>query len=108
MPLFLTDYDDSTGPAELGELWALTKDSQRLRLIVQTHPEGWSLCLCRNGDVLRRDHVRRRARVILLAARWRANAEQAGWCLLRADEVHGRTDSDGPGRRRIRGLASNR
>jgi hypothetical protein len=108
MPLFLTDYDDSTGPAELGELWALTKDSQRLRLIVQTHPEGWSLCLCRDGDLLRRDQVRRRARVILLDARWRANAEQSGWCLLRADEVHGRTESDTPRRRPFARLASNK
>lgn len=104
MPLTLAEYDEATGPDELGELWALTKDGQRLRLVVQTHPEGWSLCLCRDGEVLRRDHIRRRARVILVASRWRANAEQAGWSLVRAEEIHGRfeREADGPTRRRQR------
>lgn len=101
MPLTLTEYDDTTGPAELGELWALTKDGQRLRLIVQTHPEGWSLCLCRDGIVLRRDRIRRRSRVVLVAARWRANAQQAGWALLRMEEVHGRGDDSARRRQRL-------
>lgn len=108
MPLALTDYDDSTGPAELGELWTLRKDTQRLRLVVHTHPDGWSLCLCRDGVVLRRDQIRRRARVILVAARWRANAEQAGWSVVRLEEIHGRVDreSDQSGRRRTRTVPS--
>ena len=105
MPLTLAEYDDATGPAELGELWALAKDGQRLRLVVRTHPAGWSLFLCRDGVVLRRDHIRRRARLILVASRWRTNAEQAGWALLRMDEVQGRVDrdADNSARRRRRG-----
>lgn len=102
MPLTLRDYDESTGPDELGELWVLTKDQQRLRLVVQTHPDGWSLCLCRDGVVLRRDQVRRRARLILMAARWRTNAEQAGWTLLRAEEILGRLEPERAARRRFR------
>ena len=102
MPLTLSDYDASTGPAELGELWALAKDGQRLRLVVQTHPEGWSLCLCRDGLVLRRDQVRRRARLIFVAQRWRANAEQAGWSLVRVEEIQGWLDRESGGHPRRR------
>lgn len=103
MPLTLTEYDHATGAEELGELWALTKDGQRLRLVVQTHPDGWTLCLCRDGVVLRRDQIRRRARLMFVSARWRANAQQAGWSLVRMEEVHGRfdRDADRPGRRRL-------
>jgi hypothetical protein len=100
MPITLTEFDAALGPTELGELWALGKDGKRLRLIVQTQPKGWLLCLCQDGEALRRDHIRRRARVILIASRWRTNAEQAGWDVLRVEEIDAKPGDDLPRRRR--------
>lgn len=87
MPLRLTQYDVAEGAVDLGELWALAHDGHGLRLVVRTHPKGWQLCLCRDGEVLRLDNVRQKARVAFLAARWLANAEKAGWTRLRAETI---------------------
>ena len=100
MPWTLTEYNETLGPVDLGELWALVKDGQGLRLVARTHPEGWELGLCRDGDVLRRDVVRRKARLALLTTRWLANAEKAGWALLRSEVVD--TNGDVPTGRRVR------
>ncbi len=109
MPIRLIQYDVAEGAAELGELWALANDGHGLRLFVRTHPNGWQLCLCRDGEVLRLDHVRHKARVVLLAARWLANAEKAGWARLRADTIADPLDAerDRPPRRRTRSLRAN-
>ena len=109
MPLRLNRYDLAEGATDLGEIWALAKDGQGLRLVVRTHPKGWQLCLCRDGEIMRRDEVRHKARVTLLAARWLANAEKAGWTRLRTETIADLLDTEGdrPLRRRTRSPRAN-
>ncbi len=109
MPFRLTQYDVAEGAVDLGELWALANDGHGLRLVVRTHPKGWQLCLCRDGEVLRLDNVRHKARVALLAARWLGNAEKAGWTRLRVDSIADPLDAerDRPARRRLRSARAN-
>jgi hypothetical protein len=109
MPLRLTQYDVAEGGVDLGELWALANDGHGLRLVVRTHPKGWQLCLCRDGEVMRLDQVRHKARVVFLAARWLANAEKAGWTRLREDTIADplEAERDRPSRRRTRSSRAN-
>lgn len=98
VPLILTKYDATQGSVDLGEVWALAKDGQGLRVAVRTHPEGWQLCLCRDGQVMCKDICRRKDRVRFLAARWQANAVKAGWTLVRSELLEVISDERPPRR----------
>lgn len=102
MPLILTEYDATLGAIDLGEVWALGRDDQRLRVVVCTHPEGWQLCLCRDGQVMRKDICRRKDRVRFLTTRWQANALKAGWTLIRSESLEVVDEAEEPLRRRRR------
>lgn len=102
MPLILSKYDESVGFVDLGEVWALAKEGQLLRVVVRTHPEGWQLCLCRDGQLVRKDVCRQKYRVRFLAARWRANALKAGWTHLRMEIIESFSPAEEPSRRQAR------
>lgn len=77
----LTSYDPTHGAQDLGKLWTLTKEDNRLVCSLWTHLMGWELGAVLGGDHARFQVCKTQGDVVTTVAAWKTAALAAGWTL---------------------------